>query len=97
MVSRTNRDPKVVAANFLDFLKSGNLAPRVIRMDAGTENVLIANMQRAIRSCNNDAFADRCVIIGPSTANQVRIIQVLGFRSSILVYIKLQVFHRQRT
>ena len=76
--SRTNRNPKVVAANFLDFLKHEGLAPRVIRMDRGSENVTIAAIQRAIRSFDNDRMAgDNSVILGPSTSNQVRDFDIL--------------------
>ena len=85
VASRTNRNPRVVAANFLDFLKAEKLAPRVIRMDAGTENVMIANMQRAIRSYDVDPMAgDRSVIIGPSTANQVEIFPMSSLFSNFI-------------
>ena len=71
---RTNRDPKVVAAYFLDFLKEEKVAPRVIRIDRGSENVRISCIQRAIRSFDHDRMAgNNSVIIGPSTSNQVTI------------------------
>ena len=78
VVGRTNRDPKVVAAHFLDFLKEEKVAPRVIRMDKGTENGTIANIQIAIRSFDVDRMAGaNSVILGPSTANQVRHFNVI--------------------
>ena len=67
-VGRSNNNPKIIGGYFLDFLKEGGLAPFTIRMDAGTENVLVQDMQTAIR---NDPTA-KTWIVGKSTANQVK-------------------------
>lgn len=46
--------------------------PRVVRMDRGSENVTITDMQRAFRSAHNDANAgEGSVILGKLTSNQV--------------------------
>jgi hypothetical protein len=46
--------------------------PRCIRVDAGTENVLIANIQKGFRLEHTDDMATTSVIIGRSCHNQVR-------------------------
>lgn len=71
-VSRTNRNPRVVAAYFLDFVRKGKV-PKIIRVDHGSENVLIADIQTVLRDEHNDEWHDNCVIKGPSTSNQVAI------------------------
>ena len=47
--------------------------PSVIRMDKGTENVLVAAVQYALRSSHDDTFAgDKSFRYGSSPANIVR-------------------------
>ena len=46
--------------------------PRCIRMDAGTENVVVADLQRAFRWYHDDDMSgEKSVIIGSSHTNQV--------------------------
>lgn len=46
--------------------------PRCIRADRGTENVLVADIQRAFRSLHeDDMFGERSFLFGKSTTNQV--------------------------
>lgn len=59
--------------NSSKFSNSG--VPRCIRIDAGTENGHIEDMQKAFCWNNDDAMAgDKSVIIGSSTSNQVNIL-----------------------
>ncbi|XP_053398073.1 uncharacterized protein LOC123523442 [Mercenaria mercenaria] len=55
-VARSNNDPKVVATFFLEYLNAINVIglPRCIRTDAGTENVLVQDMQMAFRWEHSD-------------------------------------------
>ena len=70
-VARTNRNPRVVAAYFLDFIREHKVVPKIIRVDQGSENVVIADIQTVLRGDHDDDWHDNCVIKGPSTANQV--------------------------
>jgi len=46
--------------------------PRCIRMDGGTENGYIENIQKSLRWNDNDAMSgEKSVIIGSSHTNQV--------------------------
>ncbi len=44
-VSPTNNDPLVVANFYLDHIKENGIAPKVVRMDRGTENIYIEDLQ----------------------------------------------------
>ena len=57
---------------FFSEKKSG--VPRCIRMDTGTENGTVANMQKAFRWFHEDTMSkEKSVIIGSSHTNQVGI------------------------
>lgn len=64
-VTRSNNDPRMVAYFFVNYLMEIHGAPRCVRMDAGTENVIIADLQKLLR--NDD---ERSVLIGNSHSNQ---------------------------
>ncbi|VDI81042.1 Hypothetical predicted protein [Mytilus galloprovincialis] len=67
----SNKNPRIVAGHFLEYLKTSKRVPRVVRMDAGTENVIVERIQIALRSFHTDSMAGhRSVSIGRSTANQ---------------------------
>ncbi|KAK3103526.1 hypothetical protein FSP39_019860 [Pinctada imbricata] len=67
----TNKNPKVVANHFINYLTEEGRLPRLLRCDAGTENVLIKNIQIALRSYHSDSMrGQKSVSIGRSTANQ---------------------------
>ncbi|CAG2247999.1 unnamed protein product [Mytilus edulis] len=67
----SNKNPRIVAGHFLEYLKTSKRVPRVVRMDAGTENVIVERIQIALRSFHADSMAGhRSVSIGRSTANQ---------------------------
>lgn len=70
-VARTNNDPQVIAGYFLEYVTEIKGVPRCIRMDAGTENVKVIDMQKALRWHHSDRCAgDRSVIVGSSHTNQ---------------------------
>ena len=62
-------------ANWLE--KNGRV-PRVIRSDAGTENVIMRVLQRALRADHNDNISGRkAFLVGRSVASQ-RIERLMG-------------------
>nr|XP_022338659.1 uncharacterized protein LOC111134127 [Crassostrea virginica] len=70
-VARTNNDPSVVASYFLKYLEEINSAPRCVRIDAGTENVYIEDIQKSFRWYHNDDMCgEKSVIKGRSMCNQ---------------------------
>ena len=67
----SNNDPRRVAHYFIDYLRDINGVPRLIRTDAGTENVEVQAIQITLRLGHNDDMSGfRSVGIGRSTANQ---------------------------
>ncbi|KAA0721248.1 hypothetical protein E1301_Tti018145 [Triplophysa tibetana] len=64
--NKTNNDPLVIAGYFVNAVAENNGYPQRIRIDRGTENNHIAEMQIFFRE---DANAE-CGTIGPSTGNQ---------------------------
>lgn len=67
----SNNDPLLIANNYLQFVKTTWRVPRCIRADGGTENVIIKDLQVALRSTHNDPFSgSRSFITGRSPANQ---------------------------
>ena len=70
-VGQSNNDPKVVAQYFVDYMKTiGGTASR-IRGDCGTENCIIARIQRFLRRNDADHFAkEKSFMYGKSVANQ---------------------------
>ena len=60
-----------MAHYYIDYLRDINGVPRLIRTDAGTENVEVQAIQFAPRLGHNDDMSGfRSVGIGRSTANQ---------------------------
>lgn len=48
--------------------------PRCLRMDAGTENVDVIDMQKSFRWYHGDSYAgENSVIVGSSHSNQVNV------------------------
>lgn len=64
--NKTNNDPRVIAGYFVNAVAENNGCPQRIRIDHGTENTHIAEMQIFFREAAND----ECVTLGPSTGNQ---------------------------
>ncbi|CAC5402099.1 unnamed protein product [Mytilus coruscus] len=60
-----------IAKFYLDLIKKRRCLPRLIRSDAGTENVLVKNLQIALRYGQNDELSgSKSFLIGRSTGNQ---------------------------
>lgn len=69
--SRSNNNPRFIAYWFLSWIRKIKRTPRAIRSDAGTENVLMRDLQRALRHDHNDNMSGRnSFLIGRSVANQ---------------------------
>nr|XP_020468104.1 uncharacterized protein LOC109967092 [Monopterus albus] len=66
---KTNSDPRVIAGYFMDAVSEINGCPQKVRLDRGTENTHLAQMQRFLHD-SEDENGSECVIIGPSTGNQ---------------------------
>ncbi|XP_076095470.1 uncharacterized protein LOC143066425 [Mytilus galloprovincialis] len=66
----TNKQPKQIAACFLQSVEERSACPHIVRADAGTENVTVAAMQNMLRENNNDSMADNSFVYGKSTHNQ---------------------------
>ncbi|KAI7789952.1 hypothetical protein IRJ41_006707 [Triplophysa rosa] len=64
--NKTNNDSRVIASYFINAVAENNGYPQRIRIDRGTENNHIAEMQIFFREAGNA----ECVTIGPSTGNQ---------------------------
>ena len=70
-VGRTNNNPKIIANYFTDYICQIGGVPRIVRADAGTENVYVAGIQRFLRSGCEDAFSgDESFLYGKSVSNQ---------------------------
>lgn len=63
-IAETNNDPKVVASYFLKTINQFNHLPKCIRVDRGSENVILGGIQTFLRG---DETSFR---YGPSTQNQ---------------------------
>lgn len=63
-LAETNNDPRVVASYFLKAVKEFDLLPKCIRVDRGSENVVLGGMQTFFHG------DETCFRYGPSTQNQ---------------------------
>lgn len=70
-VGSTNNDPKVIGYYFIEAVKRQSLLPRCIRADRGTENIVVAGLQRYFRRhFNNVNNNDKYFLFSPPTQNQ---------------------------
>ncbi|XP_021363765.1 uncharacterized protein LOC110457004 [Mizuhopecten yessoensis] len=70
-VGRTNNNPHIIGYYFMQYVDEIKGVPRCIRMDCGTENVLVEDIQKAFRWDNDDDMAgEKSVIRGSSHSNQ---------------------------
>lgn len=65
---RTNSDPRVIAGYFMTAVIEAEGCPNMVRLDLGTENVNVAEMQKFLHHGTHPDSA--CVSFGPSTSNQ---------------------------
>lgn len=66
---KTNNNPHIIAGYFIDAVTENNGCPQKVRLDHGTENIHVADMQKFLQSSENETVAE-CVTLGPSTGNQ---------------------------
>ncbi|CAG2196931.1 unnamed protein product [Mytilus edulis] len=67
----SNNNPRYIAKFYLNFVKESRRIPRVVRADAGTENVILRDLQIALRFNHGDAMSGlRSFSTGRSTGNQ---------------------------
>lgn len=84
--SPSNKNPRFVARYYMNYLKEIKRLPRVVRSDAGTENVIIRDIHTTLRSCHGDSMAgNKSFLTGRSTANQ-RVEQLWGTVSKNLTH-----------
>lgn len=70
-VSHTNNDPDVIAGYFMDAVLQRGGAPKIVRMDPGTENVNVEFLQQFLNEDEDGNLSNHhCVIIGSSHSNQ---------------------------
>ena len=70
-VGRTNNDPKIVGSYFLRCIEHLKNVPRCVRTDRGSENIIIAGIQRYFRRNGTDQMAGQAsFMFGTSTSNQ---------------------------
>lgn len=65
----SNNNPYYVARFFVDHISARDRFPRCIRMDAGTENVVIRDLQTALFACLRETAPP--FLVGRSSANQI--------------------------
>lgn len=70
-VSRTNNDPAVIAGFYLGAVEELDGCPVILRTDTGTENTVIAAVQRYLRCDGQDEHAGaKAYVYGPSHSNE---------------------------
>ena len=70
-VGSSNNNPRIVASYFVHTIRQLQLIPRCIRVDRGSENVVIGGIQRFLRqSQTHQEENDMSFRYGPSTRNQ---------------------------
>lgn len=70
-VGYTNKNPKVIAHYFMNCVQQVGGLPRIVRADAGTENVNVSGIQRFLRRNDQDSFkSEKSFMYGKSTSNQ---------------------------
>ena len=77
----TNRIPELVARWYFEFLYETRVMPNYIRIDKGSETGTLATMHCFLRRQHSDVETDeeavKTVIYGPSTSNQVVLLNVV--------------------
>ena len=70
-VNSTNKNPRVIASNYLNAVQQLGGVPRRMRCDRGTENTIIGTLQQFFRWYDDDHFAGSVSFIdGKRTGNQ---------------------------
>ena len=66
----TNSDPKIIGHYYISKVKRLGGCPARIRMDKGTENAYVRDMQQAMRYDQQDRYAKESYLTGCSRHNQ---------------------------
>ncbi|VDI39125.1 Hypothetical predicted protein [Mytilus galloprovincialis] len=71
VASPSNNNPRYVGYWYLNWIKERKMLPRVVRSDAGTENVIMRDLQRSLRHNQNDEMSGQnSFLVGRSVANK---------------------------
>lgn len=67
----SNNNPRYIARFYLNMIKDRQCIPRLIRSDAGTENVILKDLQTSLRFFHNDEMSGvKSFLVGRSSGNQ---------------------------
>ncbi|KAF3859892.1 hypothetical protein F7725_000147 [Dissostichus mawsoni] len=66
---KTNNDPRIIAGYLIDSVTENNGCTQRVRLDHGTENTHVAQMQKFLHNIEDENGME-CVTLGPSTGNQ---------------------------
>lgn len=91
----SNKDPMIIANYFVDAVITNEGCPRILRGDAGTENVNVKVIQEYLRRNSSDSVAHRCYMEGASTGNQ-RIESWWGFMRKHCIQYWMDLFQSMR-
>ncbi len=70
-VGHANKSPRVIAHYFMNCVQQIGGLPRIVRADAGTENVNVSGIQLFLRRNDQDSFkGEKSFMYGRSTSNQ---------------------------
>ena len=70
-ILRSNNNPYVISRLYFDYISEQTRLPKIVRSDAGNENVVVADIHRVLRSFHDDSFSgENSYMIGRSAANQ---------------------------
>lgn len=79
--SHTNKNPRHVALNFVEFLRQSKRVPRLVRSDAGTKNVIIRSIQKLYDLFTMTTYKDTEVFL------RVDQLGIKGLRCSGVFYV----------
>ena len=68
----SNSDPNLIAKWYLEYLYESGRMPSILRLDKGTETVVITTMHAFLRQHHGDMDPNNTILYGPSTSNQVK-------------------------
>lgn len=90
-VSRSNKDPKLIASYFLETVKRLNCVPKIVRLDRGTENFHLADLQCLLRYDHTDSCRHIASLFGSSNHNQ-RIERFWGVLRNNILQVYMDIF-----
>ncbi|KAJ8001176.1 hypothetical protein DPEC_G00188560 [Dallia pectoralis] len=76
----TSSDPRVIGSYFVGVMQELGGGPRLVRTDMGTENVVVRDIQRDLRSDGEDIWAgENSFIAGPGNNIEIEFIETSDF------------------